>query len=154
MITVRITKHFRAIPIDTARLRTLVKAVCERFEVREGVVSVGIVNDAEMSEMNMRFLGHEGTTDSLSFDLSDGAAPGDARLFDLIVNAELAAREAARRGHSADAELALYVTHGLLHNLGFNDATPAQAGRMHRMEDEILQDLGYGLVYNSDAETR
>jgi len=61
------------------------------------------------------------------------------------------AREAARRGHSAEAELALYVTHGLLHNLGFNDATAAQARKMHRMEDEILQHLGYGFVYNGDA---
>jgi len=152
MITVRITKHYRAVPIDTAQLRTLVKAVCERFEVREAVVSVGIVNDAEMAEFNMRFLRHEGTTDCLSFDLSDRLE--DARLFDLIVNAELAAREAARRGHGADAELALYVTHGLLHNLGFDDATPAQAGKMHRMEDEILHHLGYGWVYNTDARSR
>lgn len=152
MITVRITKHYRVVPIDTARLRTLVKTVCERFEVREAVVSIGIVNDAEMAEFNMRFLRHEGTTDCMSFDLSDSA--DEARLFDLIVNAELAAREAAKRGHSADAELALYVTHGLLHNLGYDDATPAQARKMHRMEDEILHHLGYGLVYNSDAEPR
>jgi probable rRNA maturation factor len=151
MITVRITKHYRAVPVETARLRTLVKAVCERFEVREAVVSIGIVNDAEMAQFNMRFLRHEGTTDCLSFDLSDSARPEDARLFDLIVNGELAAREAVRRGHGADAELALYVTHGLLHNLGFNDTTAAQAKRMHRMEDEILKHLGYGLVYNSDA---
>jgi probable rRNA maturation factor len=154
MITVRITKHYRALSVETARLRTLVKAVCARFEVREAVVSIGIVNDAEMAQFNMRFLQHEGTTDCLSFDLSDGAGPEDARLFDLIVNAELAAREAARRGHSTDAELALYVTHGLLHNLGFNDTTPAQAKKMHRMEDEILHHLGYGLVYNSDAGTQ
>jgi probable rRNA maturation factor len=151
MITVRITKHFRAISFDSSRLRTLVRTICERFEVREAVVSIGIVNDAEMSQFNLRFLGHEGTTDSLSFDLSDNAAPGEARIFDLIVNGELAAREAARRGHSAEAELALYVTHGLLHNLGFNDATAAQARKMHRMEDEILQHLGYGFVYNGDA---
>jgi len=152
MITVRITRHYRIVPIDTARLRTLVKAVCERFEVHEAVVSIGIVNDAEMAEFNMRFLRHEGTTDCLSFDLSDGTE--DARLFDLIVNAELAAREAARRGHGADAELALYVTHGLLHNLGYDDATATQAGKMHRMEDEILHHLGYGLVYNTDARPR
>jgi probable rRNA maturation factor len=151
MITVRITKHFREISFDSSRLRTLVRTICARFEVREAVVSIGIVNDAEMSQFNMRFLGHEGTTDSLSFDLSDTTAAEEAKIFDLIVNGELAAREAARRGHAADAELALYVTHGLLHNLGFNDATAAQAGKMHRMEDEILQHLGYGFVYNSDA---
>jgi len=115
------------------------------------MVSIGIVDDAGITELNRRFLGHEGTTDSLSFDLSDSASPEDTRVFDLIVNGELAVREAARRGHGADAELALYITHGLLHNLGFNDATAAEARRMHRTEDEILQDLGYGLVYNTDA---
>ena len=102
----------------------------------------------------MRFLGHEGTTDSLSFDLSDNTDPEETRIFDLIVNGELAVREAVRRGHGAEAELALYITHGLLHHLGFNDATPGQARKMHRMEDEILQHLGYGLVYNSDPGTQ
>jgi len=154
MIAVRITKHFRGAPGETANLRTLVRTACERFGVREAIVSIGIVNDAEISQFNMRFLGHEGTTDSLSFDLSDEADPTQPRVFDLIVNGELAAREAARRGHSANAELALYVTHGLLHDLGFDDGTPAAARKMHRTEDEILQHLGYGMVYNSTARSR
>ncbi len=50
--------------------------------------------------------------------------------------------------------MALYITHGLLHNLGFDDADPEQARRMHAAEDEILQDFGYGLVYNRDREAR
>ena len=57
-------------------------------------------------------------------------------------------RQAAQRGHSTEAELALYLTHGLLHNLGFNDADKAAAERMHDMEDEILQQAGFGVVYN------
>lgn len=151
MITVRIRKQFRKAPADTSKLKKLVRTICTRFEVRQAAISIGIVDDAEISQLNKRFLSHEGTTDSLSFDLSDNADPQEPRVFDLIVNGELAVREAARRGHGADAELALYITHGLLHNLGFDDATPAQAGKMHRMEDEILQHLGYGLVYNSNA---
>lgn len=154
MIAVRITRHFRKIPVDAAKLRKLVRTICTRFDVRQAVVSIGIVDDAEISQLNMKYLDHEGTTDCLSFDLSDSEDPQEARVFDLIVNGELAAREAARRGHGAEAELALYIAHGLLHNLGFDDATPAQAGKMHRTEDEILQHLGYGLVYNSDAGTQ
>ncbi len=154
MIAVRITRHFRKIPVDAAKLRKLVRTICTRFDVRQAVVSIGIVDDAEISQLNMKYLDHEGTTDCLSFDLSDSEDPQEARIFDLIVNGELAAREAARRGHGAEAELALYIAHGLLHNLGFDDATPAQAGKMHRTEDEILQHLGYGLVYNSDAGTQ
>ena len=154
MIEIRITKHFRGSVVNTPKLRKLVREVCKRFEVRRATVSIGIVGDAEISQLNTRFLGHEGTTDCLSFDLSDEANPEALRVFDLIVNGELAAREAARRGHDTQAELALYVTHGLLHNLGFDDASVEQARKMHRTEDEILQHLGYGLVYNSGARTQ
>lgn len=151
MITVEIKKHFAEAPGNLPRLRKLVRAVCERFAVARAVVGIGIVNDAEMRKLNRRFLGRRANTDCLSFDLSDEADPDEPRVFDLIVNGELAAREAARRGHTGEAELALYVTHGLLHQLGFDDATDRQAARMHRMEDEILRDCGYGLVYNTAA---
>jgi probable rRNA maturation factor len=65
-----------------------------------------------------------------------------------VVNGEKAKSQAARRGHCAQAELALYITHGLLHNLGFDDLLPKKANEMHRLEDEILQQQGFGLVYD------
>src|SRR5512143_4166419 len=148
MITVQITNHFEKLPADAPKLKKLVRAVCQRFGVSRARISIGIVDDAEIAVLNKKFLNHKGTTDCLSFDLSDEAEPGGRKVFDLIVNGELALREAVQRGHEAQAELALYLTHGLLHDLGFDDATEAQARRMHRMEDEILQHLGYGLVYN------
>jgi probable rRNA maturation factor len=146
MITVEVKTHFAGAPADPPKLTRLVRAICRRFAVSRAVVSIGIVDDAEMRRLNRQFLHRRGNTDCLSFDLSDEA--GQPRVLDLIVNGELAIREAARRGHAGEAELALYVTHGLLHQLGFDDATAEQASRMHRTEDEILQDLGYGLVYN------
>jgi probable rRNA maturation factor len=149
MIAVQITNKVEGIPVEAARLGRLVRAVCKRFQVVQVAVSVAVVGDAEMRRLNRKFLNRRTNTDCLSFDLSDGAGPEAPRVFDLIVNGELAFREAARRGHSPEAELALYVTHGLLHNLGLDDATPGAAGRMHRMEDEILQHSGYGSVYNS-----
>jgi probable rRNA maturation factor len=149
MVTVEIKKHFAKAPADPLKLRRLVRRICKRFAVSRAVVSIGVVDDAEMRRLNRKFLHRRGNTDCLSFDLSDEAHPEEPRVFDLIVNGELAIREAARRGHAAEAELALYVAHGLLHQLGFDDATAEQAERMHRREDEILQDLGYGLVYNT-----
>jgi probable rRNA maturation factor len=154
MTTVQITQHFDDVPADVGRLTELVSAVCTRFGVSEATVGIGIVDDAEISVLNERFLDHEGTTDCLSFDLSDGQDPEDPRVFDLIVNGQMAVRQAAERGHAGEAELALYITHGLLHQLGFDDATPEQAGTMHATEDEILQHLGYGLVYNTDPKSR
>jgi probable rRNA maturation factor len=151
MITVEIKTHVADVPANPSKLRSLVRAVCKRFAVSRAVVSVGIVDDVEIRRLNRRFLGRRANTDCLSFDLSDEPGPDGPRVFDLIVNGELAAREAARRGHAAEAELALYVVHGLLHQLGFDDATAEQANPMHRTEDEILRDSGYGLVYNTRA---
>jgi len=108
-----------------------------------------------MRKINSQFLNRKSATDCLSFDLSDPATPGASerdsqagKSFELAVNGELALKEAGLRGHDGEAELVLYITHGLLHNLGFDDATQNQAKKMHDTEDEILQQFGYGLVYN------
>jgi probable rRNA maturation factor len=151
MITVEVKTQYAEARADPSKLAALVRAVCKRLGVSWAVVSIGVVDDAQMRRLNRKFLHRQSNTDCLSFDLSDGTDPKQPRVFDLIVNGELAAREATRRRHAAEAELALYVTHGLLHQLGFDDATAEKARRMHRVEDAILQDFGYGLVYNTDA---
>jgi len=148
MNTIEITTHFDEIPAEPAKLETLIRTICDRFELAGATISVGIVDDKEIGELNQKFLEHEGPTDCLSFDLSDEQAENVLPVFDLVVNGQMAMRQAAERGHSSEAELALYVTHGLLHQLGFDDATAEQAEKMHRTEDEILQHLGYGFVYN------
>jgi len=170
-IVVQITKNFKDIDVDLPKLKKLVKAICTRFKLSKATVSIAIVNDAEIRKVNKQFLNHNCPTDCLSFDLSDNERPrlqnfadetrpqmqksafgksniDSTKLFELVVNAEKAVKEASLRGHSSEAELALYITHSLLHNLGFDDSAPDQAKKMHDTEDEILQQLGYGLVYN------
>ena len=149
-IVVQIAKNFKDIDVNMPRLKKLVKAVCARFKLSKATVSIAIVNDAEIRNVSKQFLNRSSTTDCLSFNLSDNDA---RKSFELVVNAEKAVKEANLRGHSSEAELALYVTHGLLHNLGFDDSTQGQAKKMHDAEDEILQQLGYGSVYNKSTET-
>jgi len=127
-------------------------------------ISIAIVGDGEMQKLNKQFLNRNRTTDCLSFDLSDDADKsaifdfrtpiGSRKFFELVVNAEMALREANRRGHSGEAELALYIIHGLLHNLGFDDSRHTKTREMHRTEDEILQELGFGSVYNRKTGSR
>jgi probable rRNA maturation factor len=161
MIVVQISQKFHDIEVSIPRIKKLVRQVCERFKLLNATVSIAIVDDNKMRELNTRFLNCKSATDCLSFDLSESATPETSgqnpkssssrgRSFELIVNAELALKEANLRGHSGEAELALYITHGLLHNLGFDDSTQSQAQKMHDTEDEILQKFGYGLVYNKN----
>ncbi len=157
-IIIQIARNFKTIKVSVPKLKKLVKTICNHFAGDETPetkyeISIAIVDDAEIRKLNSQFLNHKRTTDCLSFDLSDTeeeSATGNrkSKIFDLVVNGEMAVRQANLRGHSSEAELALYITHGLLHNLGFDDSTPSQAQTMHETEDEILQQLGYGLVYN------
>ncbi|MGB2808203.1 MAG: rRNA maturation RNase YbeY [Sedimentisphaerales bacterium] len=148
-IVVQIAKSFDGLEVDFPKLTKLVKSVCSRFRPSKATVSIAIVDDAEIRRVNKKFLSCDRPTDCMSFDLSDEKSRSKAtKLFELVVNGERALKEAKLRGHSGEAELALYITHGLLHNLGFDDGTKAEAKKMHDTEDEILQELGYGLVYN------
>ncbi len=149
-IVVQITKDFKNIDVSLPRLKKLVKAICSRFKLSRATISIAIVGDARIREVNKQFLNCNYPTDCLSFDLSDYDTDAP-KSFELIVNAEAAVKEANLRGHSSEAELALYITHGLLHNLGFDDSTRDQAQKTHDIEDEILQQLGYGLVYNKST---
>jgi len=153
-IVVEVTTHPGSPDVNPLDLEELVKAVCRRFDVSNATVGIAIVDDAEFREINSRFLNRKSTSDCLSFDLSEESEPKSGRVFDLVINGEVAVKQAALRGHSSRAELALYVTHALLHNLGLDDSTERRAGEMHKIEDEILQQLGYGLVYNSRAKTK
>lgn len=150
-ITVQINSDFKKIHVHPVKLRRLVRAVCNRFRLRKAAVSIAIVDDRQLRRLNRRFLNRRSTSDCLSFDLSDGGAES-GRTFELVVNGEMAVRQAGARGHCPEAELALYVTHALLHNLGFNDCTAGQAKKMHDTEDQLLQELGYGLVYDAGGK--
>ncbi|MBW7991522.1 MAG: rRNA maturation RNase YbeY [Planctomycetes bacterium] len=147
-IAVQIANNFAGIDAPPSKVKKLVRAVFNRFGLSKATVSIAIVDDDEIRKLNSRFLNRKSNTDCLSFDLSDTKGPQSPKLFELIVNGEMAVRQANLRGHSSEAELALYITHGLLHNLGFDDSTDSKARKMHLMEDNILQQLGYGLVYN------
>ncbi len=152
MITVQIDKNFRNIELSLPKIKKLVRTICERFKLSNATVSIVIVNNMQMCKINSKFLNRKSTTDCLSFDLSDDLESG--KTFELVVNGELAVKEADLRGHSGEAELALYITHGLLHNLGLDDRSQNQAKRMHKTEDEILQQFGYGVVYNTNKSTK
>ena len=103
-------------------------------------MSIAVVDDAAIREVNRRHLDHDGPTDVIRFPFS---GPGDPELSgELVISAEMAAAVAARCGLDPGAEFALYLVHGLLHLCGYDDSTDAERARMRRREDEILAALG------------
>lgn len=133
---------------DLSKLEKLVRGICEKFDAHDATIHISIVDDAGIIEVHRQFLHNDTTTDVISFDLSDEFEPG--RTFQIVVNAEMAQRQGRQRGHRAEAELALYITHGMLHNLGFGDIDEECAQKMHEMEDTLLQQNGFGVIYYRD----
>jgi len=134
-------------------LQTAVETALRLHHVAAADVHFVLTSDAEIARLNQTFLGHDGPTDVLTFDLTEGSAPTVIE-GEVVLSLDTAAREAARRRHSTEAELTLYALHGVLHLLGYDDATVEQARRMHRMEDRLLTSIGLGRVYDDTPGDR
>ena len=109
----------------------------------DGDLSVVLVDDDGIVELNRRFLGRDRVTDVLAFPYeTNERIEGE-----IIVNAELARRVARDHPHSAEDELMLYIVHGLLHMLGYDDHSEEDARRMRRREQEVLNAAGRSVEY-------
>ena len=150
-ITIRIIQYLELKGVTLSKLKKLVKSICRRFKISRAVINIVIVDNARIRKLNRRFLNRRNNTDCLSFDLSEKGKNSPV-FFELAVNAELAAIKAKLLGHRFESELALYIVHSMLHNLGFNDSCINEAKKMHRTEDRILQQSGFGAVYNKKDE--
>jgi probable rRNA maturation factor len=101
-------------------------------------ISVAIVDDAAIRPINARYLGHDYATDVLSFVLEEEPALEG----EIVASAETAVRVAGELGWPAEHELLLYIIHGALHLVGFDDSTPEQQAVMRAAEREVLAKLG------------
>jgi len=106
-------------------------------------LSVALVGDEAMAELNRVHRAKEGPTDVLSFSLVEGdhADFRGSLLGDVVIDLEQAARQARRARRSLDAELAKLLVHGLLHLLGHDHERADEARRMQSEERRVLRAL-------------
>jgi probable rRNA maturation factor len=114
-------------------------------------VTLLLVSESEMAGYNQRFLDRDGPTDVLAFpveELSPGFVP-DADphgpplvLGDVIVSPSYVRRQAVDFEVAFEDEMALMVTHGILHLLGYDHIDDAEAERMESRERDLLSKVG------------
>lgn len=107
-------------------------------------LSIALVDEDEMTRLHVEWMSEPGPTDVLSFPM-DGLVPGSVgeprptgMLGDIIICPAVAQRQAQQAGHSVDDELALLLTHGVLHLLGFDHAEPDEHAEMFGRQDALL----------------
>jgi len=140
VISVEVCNQQSALPVDAELTRRAVAVVLAGESVASATISVAVVDDPTMRELNRRFLGHDYNTDVLSFllDEQDGQLDGE-----VIVSAETALRRATEYAWPPENELLLYVIHGTLHLAGHDDHAAADRGLMRRQEMRYLKELGF-----------
>lgn len=135
---IEITNAHASRALDPVTLEALVRRAveAEMFSVR----SLGIVlaDRATVHRLNREFLEHDYPTDVLSFSLDETAATN--RLIDgeVYVDLDTAAERAPEFSVSFETEAQRYVLHGVLHLMGYDDATDADRAAMRALEDEYL----------------
>jgi probable rRNA maturation factor len=100
-----------------------------------GAVSVAIVSDARIRQLNRDFRGQDVTTDVLSFPSAESGHLGD-----VAIARGAATRQAARAGHPLSTELRVLALHGLLHLLGYDHEQ--DDGQMARLEQRLRRKGG------------
>ena len=125
--------------LDLVRVRKAAEFIFVRSSNADVHVSLSLVSDAEMWQLNQKHLRHNDTTDVLSFVLED--APSCLEV-EIIANAAQAVREASLQGWPAEDELLLYVVHGMLHAAGMDDLQPDQREAMFACQRDVMKHLG------------
>ena len=125
--------------VNETELLAAVQSVFSDSDFSSSNVSVAIVDDATMHELNRRYLDHDWPTDVLSFVLEDD---GDRLDGEIVVSADTAAASAAEIGWPSAAELLLYVIHGALHLVGYRDKSPSEEREMRAAEARYLRQFG------------
>ena len=154
------------VSIDVERWRRLAVSVLSAEDIRGAAeLSVLFVDESTIAEMNRVHMGKEGPTDVLAFPIDAvvvDESPGPGRisrgpdrpdvdaddhpllLGDVVVCPAVAARQAPTHAGNLDDELALLVTHGVLHVLGYDHADDDQRIAMQQRETVLLEEFHWG----------
>ena len=125
--------------IDLALLRRRALRALRAIERADAELSIALVDDAAIAELNARYRDKPGPTDVLSFSQLEGDdAPGDGGLLgDVVISLDTARRQARERRRGIDGEVARLLVHGLLHLVGYDHEQDEEARVMEALERRV-----------------
>jgi probable rRNA maturation factor len=108
----------------------------------EGELSIVLVDDPQIAELNREFLGRKGPTNVIAFPMREGRFTelNPALLGDVVISVDTAGREAGAAGLGLEERLTQLLVHGLLHLCGYDhERNAAEARRMAAASRRLLQ---------------
>lgn len=133
----------RGSKVDIARLRRCGQAVLSAIDESRSELSIALVDDLQITELNARWRDRRRSTDVLSFSQIEGdfADHRAGLLGDVVISVEAAADQAASRHRGLDEVVARLLIHGVLHLIGHDHEKDEEALRMVAEERRIWREL-------------
>lgn len=141
-MSILIQNRQKLLTVDVGRVRRSLKRLLKELGFKNSEVSLLLVDDDQIREINKNYLQRDRPTNVISFAMTDGAF-GDVHpeiLGDIILSVETAARDALTCDIDFMDEVEFLLIHGLLHLLGYNheDVESNEAKKMKKLERELF----------------
>jgi probable rRNA maturation factor len=130
--------------LSKKRLRQTAKVILNALDCPDAELSILIVDDPQIAQLNHQYLNHEGPTNVIAFSMRQGhfADITPNLLGDVVISADTAHREAQSAGISMQDRLDQLLIHGTLHLLGYDhEKTDAEARKMEKKTEELLKKI-------------
>ncbi|OHB98153.1 MAG: rRNA maturation RNase YbeY [Planctomycetes bacterium RIFCSPHIGHO2_12_39_6] len=127
--------------IDKNRVKKLISSIL-KVEKKNAELNLVFTDNKKIKKINKTFLGHNFVTDVISFAYNNASLENNIS-GEIIISVEMAVKLAQKLKCTIEGEIALYLVHGLLHLLGYNDKLKRDARKMHQREKELLSMYGY-----------
>ena len=138
-------EFYHAVPrINEALVQRAADQLLVSTGMAEAELSILLVDDQQIAELNRTWRHKKGPTNVLAFPLTEGEDSAMAMnlLGDIVISVETAAREAKQEGLSLHSRLQVLLVHGFLHLIGYDhEKSDAEAVRMYNKERMLLQEL-------------
>ena len=141
-VSLTISNRQRARKINLRLLKQITDAALEELKIEQTELGIVLTSAKEMASLNEKFLGHEGPTDVITFDYSEGGQEVEAIIHgEIFVCMKEAETQAGEFGTDWRSEIVRYVVHGILHLMGHDDLKPVARKKMKQVEGRILGKL-------------
>ena len=127
----------RFLKLDSNKIKSLARYILENENIANEVgINLMFVRNNIIKKYNKKFLDKNVPTDVISFEgsINDGSAG------DIIISTEKAAEYASQNNIDVKVELLRYVTHGVLHCLGYEDTTEKCRDKMFKRQEKLLKE--------------
>lgn len=131
--------------IDAQELSQLAAWVLREMRVHpQADLNIVAVDEESMAVLHKRWMDLDGPTDVMSFPMDElrpappGMEPQEGMLGDIVICPSVAAAQARQAGHAMMEEALLLVTHGILHLLGYDHATPTERAEMFALQRRLV----------------